>query len=53
MDRSYKVGGLGRVWFVREEVKREEEAVDEEFVGGEKVGLRKRRVLEHPELEFG
>lgn len=53
VDRSYKVGGLGRVWFVREEVKREEEAVDEEFVGGEKVGLRKRRVLEHPELEFG
>ena len=36
------------MWFVREE-----EAVDEEFVGGEKVGLRKIRVLEHPELEFG
>ena len=44
---------LGRVWFVREEMEREEDAVDEEFVGGEKIRLRERRVSEHPELKFG
>ena len=31
----------------------EEDAVDDEFIGGEEVGLRERRVSEHPELEFG
>lgn len=35
-----------------EEVEREEDAVDEQFVGGEEVGWRERGVSDHPELEI-
>jgi len=53
LDGRCKGGGFGRgVWFVWEEVEGSEDAVDEEFIGGEKVRLRERRVSEHPELEF-
>ncbi|KAI8001162.1 hypothetical protein LOK49_LG09G00209 [Camellia lanceoleosa] len=31
----------------------EEDAVDEQFVGGEEVGWRERGVSDHPELEIG
>lgn len=35
-----------------EEVEGEEDAVNEQLIGGDKVGLRQRRVSELPELEF-
>lgn len=34
------------------EVEGEENAVDEQFVGGEEIGLWERRVSDHPELEL-
>lgn len=36
-----------------EKVEREENPIDEEFIGGVEVRLWERRVSEHPELEFG
>ena len=34
------------------EVEGEENAVDEQFIGGEEIGLWERRVSDHPELEL-
>lgn len=36
-----------------EEGEGEEDAVDEQLVGGEEGGLRERWVSEHPKLELG
>lgn len=36
-----------------EEVEGEEDAVNEQLIGGDKLGLRQRRVSELPELESG
>lgn len=34
------------------EVEGEKNAIDEQFVGGEEIGLWERRVSDHPELEL-
>lgn len=34
-------------------MEREEDAIDEELIGGEEIGLRERRVANLPELKFG
>lgn len=43
---------MGRVGGEIEIVEGEEYAVGEELVSGEDIGLRERRVSDHPELEF-
>lgn len=50
--RFFFMGRVGFVSWCREEVERKEDAVNEEFIGGEKVGLWERWVSEHPEFEL-
>jgi hypothetical protein len=38
---------------VVKEVEREEDTINKEFISCNKIWLRERWVLDHPELEFG